>query len=132
MKRLAGIVLALVILVAALSSHGKTGSSTSTSAGPAAPSAAVPPTRPPGKPVAAHVHYTACDQNISAGPRTTCGFAANVFRAFAAKVSSEGSEPREYIVQAASPATGKTYAMSCRTREVSNAGRRNAINHGPR
>jgi hypothetical protein len=115
MKRLAGIVLALVILVAALSSHGKTSNSTTTSAGPVTPSTAAPPTRPTNKPAAAHVQYAACDQNISAGPRTTCGFAANVFRAFAAKVSSEGSEPAEYIIQAASPATGKTYAMSCRT-----------------
>jgi Protein of unknown function (DUF3761) len=113
MKRLMGIVLALVILVGALSSHGKT--SSPTSAGSTTPSLPVPQAAAPSKSAAAHVQYKACDQNISAGSATTCGFADNVFRGFARKVSSEGASPANYTVSAASPTTGKTYSMSCLT-----------------
>jgi hypothetical protein len=62
--------------------------------------------------VAPHIHYTACDQNISVGPHTTCGFADNVFRAFAQE-AAQGSE--EASVTATSPATRKTYTVRCGT-----------------
>jgi hypothetical protein len=35
------------------------------------------------------VDYSRCDQNISVGPATTCGFADNVFWAFASNVNNE-------------------------------------------
>ena len=112
MKRLLVIGVLLAILVGALSSHGKNSTHTTAANEPLTPT--TPAVAQPAH-HAARVRYTKCDQNISAGPHTTCGFADNVFRAFARQVSNEGSEPADYAVQATSPATGKTYRMSCRT-----------------
>jgi hypothetical protein len=114
MKRLLVLGILLAILMGSLSSCS--GSSTSTtdaaSSEPATATASAP--TPPARP-SLHVSYTRCDQNISAGSHTTCGFADNVFRAFAHQVSSEGAEPANYTVQAVSPDTGKTYSMACHT-----------------
>lgn len=116
MKRLLGIALLLAVLIGALSSHAKSGPATTTASNEPAP-AATSATRTEPKRQSAHQSYTRCDQNISAGPHTTCGFADNVFRAFAREVSNAGSSPANYTVQATSPVTGKTYSMSCRTPE---------------
>jgi hypothetical protein len=114
MKRLLGIGLLLAIVIAALSSHGKSGPSTTAASKETAPAVASTTQARPAT-HAVHASYTRCDQNISAGPHTTCGFADNVFRAFARQVSNEGSDPANYAVQATSPATGHTYSMACRT-----------------
>lgn len=53
----------------------------------------------------------ACDQNISAASGTTCEFAANTFKAYAAAVQS-GSDA-SLSVSAYSPAAGKTISMYC-------------------
>jgi hypothetical protein len=110
MKRLAVILFVLIALVSALSSHGNSHKADNASTG-STPSVAAPTTPAPHH-TGAHVHYTACDQNISAGPHTTCGFADNVFRAFAHE-AAQGSE--EGSVTATSPATGKAYMVRCGT-----------------
>jgi hypothetical protein len=113
MKRLVGLAVAVAILIAALSSHGKSTTSTVASSEPATslPTTAARPAphprhRPPGG------HYKPCDQNISVGPDTTCAFADNVFRAFASEAEN-GSE--EATVTADSPVTHKSYVMACHT-----------------
>lgn len=112
MKRLLGIVVVLALIVGALSSHSK--SSTPTPAASSAPAATTSSSEQ--APVKAAATYTRCDQNISAGPHTTCGFADNVFRAFARDVSGESSdEASDDSVRATSPATRRTYSMVCRT-----------------
>jgi hypothetical protein len=112
MKRLLVAIVLGAILIGALGSHGKSSSPMVGSSEPAASptTSAVAPTARPAAPRDKH-----CDQNISAGAHTTCGFAANVFRAFARKVSDEGSEPADYAIEATSSATGKTYSMECST-----------------
>lgn len=55
----------------------------------------------------------ACDQNISAGPTTSCDFAANVFRAYAAKTQAGSAE--DTTVTASSSRTGRSYVMDCGT-----------------
>ena len=111
MKRRLGIGILLVIACGALSScsDGVTTTSASNESASAQTVSTIPQRH------AARVSYTRCDQNISAGPHTTCGFADNVFRAFAREVSREGSEPADYSVEASSPVTGHTYSMSCST-----------------
>jgi len=113
MKRLLGAGILLATVCGLLSSCSN--SATTTSASSESASAQAASTGP--RHHAARVSYTRCDQNISAGPRTTCGFADNVFRAFAREVSRGGSEPADYSVEASSPATGHTYSMSCSTLE---------------
>jgi hypothetical protein len=115
MKRLLVLGVLLAILIGALGSHGKHSTSTTvaTSGEPAPAVRAATPK--PHRHHAPQVHYSRCDQNISVGPATTCGFANNVFRAFASNVSNERGSPRNATVQATSPATGKTYSMFCRT-----------------
>src|SRR5271166_3249144 len=100
MKRLFGLGLLLAVLIGALASHGR--SSNSTSTGSASPAALTPATTTPAppKPPTPHVNYTSCDQHISVGPATTCGFAANVFRAYAAQVAREGSDSGDITVTA--------------------------------
>lgn len=110
MKRLVVIALALFLVTGALGSCGSGRNAGNASTG-STPSVEVPTTPVPHHAVA-HVHYTACDQNISAGPHTTCGFADNVFRAFAHE-AVQGSE--EASVTATSPATGKAYTVRCGT-----------------
>jgi hypothetical protein len=105
----------LAILIGALSSHSSNRTSTTVATTseptPTAPAATPKRARHP----AGHAHYSRCDQNISVGPATTCGFANNVFRAYAAQAPSEGSSPGDLTVHAASTATGKSYSMLCRT-----------------
>jgi hypothetical protein len=115
MKRLLLLGVLLAILIGALGSHSKQSTSTTvaTTAEPAPALGAAARNAP--RRHAAHVHYSRCDQNISVGPATTCGFANNVFRAFASNVSNEGSSPGNSTVRATSPATGRTYSVSCRT-----------------
>ncbi|HWG08500.1 MAG TPA: DUF3761 domain-containing protein [Solirubrobacteraceae bacterium] len=111
MKRLLGLVVALALIIGALSSHSK--SSTPTTAASSTPEAAATSTEPTSvQPVAS---YTRCDQNISAAPHTTCGFANNVFRAFARDVSGGESDAADHEVEAQSPATGHTPSVQCRT-----------------
>jgi hypothetical protein len=116
MKRLVGFGVLLAILVGALSSHSKTAhQSTTTAVGE--PTAQAPASQAT-TPTRHHVNdlaYTRCDQNISAGPHTTCGFADNVFRAFAHDVSDEDGASADYTVDARSPATNRDYSMSCHT-----------------
>ena len=108
MRRLAGILFMLIVLVGAISSHGGSHKAASTSS---TPSAAVPP-QPSSHHAVPQVHYRACDQNIDVGPHTTCGFADNVFRAFAHE-AAQGEE--EASVIASSPATGGAYTVRCAT-----------------
>jgi hypothetical protein len=110
MKRLAVIVLALILVIGALSSHGSSRNANNASTG-STPTVA-DPTAPAPHHAVTHIHYTACDQNISAGPHTTCGFADNVFRAFA-REAGQGSE--QASVSATSPATGRAYVVRCAT-----------------
>jgi hypothetical protein len=110
MRRLAAIAFVLLLVTGGLSACGSSRNANSASAG-STPSVATPTTPVPHHAVA-HVHYTACDQNISAGPHTTCGFADKVFRAFAHE-AVHGSE--EASVTATSPATGKVYTVRCAT-----------------
>jgi uncharacterized protein (DUF2147 family) len=110
MKRLFVLGVLVAIVIATVSSH--TNANTTTSAA-SEPVATVPVAGKPKHHASPHVRYTSCDQNISVGPATTCGFADNVFRAYARRINSEGAG--EYTVEASSPATGKTYAMSCHT-----------------
>lgn len=110
MKRLGVIALALFLVIGALSSCGSSRNANNASTH-SAPTVATPTTPVPHRAVA-HVHYTACDQNISAGPHVTCGFADKVFRAFAHE-AVHGSE--EASVTATSPATGKAYTVRCGT-----------------
>lgn len=114
MRRLAAIVFGLILVIGALTSCGSSNKANDTSP---APAPTVPaPSAPALHRVAPQIHYTACDKNISVGPHTTCGFADNVFRAFA-KQAVQGYE--EASVTASSPTTRKTYVMHCRTvREV--------------
>jgi Protein of unknown function (DUF3761) len=112
MKRLLGIVVVLALIIGALSSHGK--SSTSTPAASSTPATSTASSEP--TPVRPAATFTRCDQNISAGPHATCGFADNVFRAFAHDVAGESNEEASTAgVRATSPATGKAYSMECRT-----------------
>ncbi|HEX4437703.1 MAG TPA: DUF3761 domain-containing protein [Solirubrobacteraceae bacterium] len=116
MKRLVGLGVLLVVVIGAISSDGKTSTSTTSAAiGETTPAATVPATTPMHH--SPHVKYTSCDQNISVGPATTCGFADNVFRAFARDIKSEGGEAFDHTIEASSEATGRTYTMVCRTRE---------------
>ncbi|MGC2373606.1 MAG: DUF3761 domain-containing protein [Solirubrobacteraceae bacterium] len=110
MKRLAVILFTLIALVGVLSSHGN--SHKADNASPGSTTAVAGPTKSAPHHAVTHVHYTACDQNISAGPNTTCGFADNVFRAFAHE-AAHGSQ--EASVTATSPATAKAYTVRCAT-----------------
>jgi Protein of unknown function (DUF3761) len=109
MKRLGAILLGLILAIGALGCDG--GSQKTNQASSGTPTGAVP-----SAPVQHHtvrqIHYTACDKNISVGPHTTCGFADNVFRAFA-REAAQGAE--EASVTATSPTTRKAYAVRCRT-----------------
>jgi serine/threonine protein kinase len=72
------------------------------------PTSSIPtPTSSPG-------NLTACDQNISAGPYTSCPFAENVFQAYAADYQTNG-EQSSNIVTATSPVTHQSYNMACAT-----------------
>jgi Protein of unknown function (DUF3761) len=118
-KRAIGVVVVLALLIGALSSHGKSSTSTSTSGATRAQAAtgslaSHAPDRA-SRASSTRTSYTHCDQNISVGAHTTCGFADNVFRAFAALIDREDTALTDYTVEATSPATGKTYSMSCRT-----------------
>ena len=52
----------------------------------------------------------ACDRNISADTGTTCSLADNAFKAYAAAIKSGGNDQ---TVQATSPASGRTYSLTC-------------------
>jgi hypothetical protein len=54
---------------------------------------------------------TQCDQNISAGPHTSCPFAENVFRSVAAGYQENGQIPTN--ITAKSPTTRTTYSLGC-------------------
>jgi hypothetical protein len=118
MKRLLLLGVLLAILIGAVGSHGSHGTSTTVATTSEPTPTAVAPAPKPARHHAGNPHYTRCDQNIAVGPATTCGFADNVFRAFASRITTEGSSPANYTVQAASTATGKTYSMSCRTHDA--------------
>lgn len=108
MRRLAGVIFILVVLVSAIGSHGSSHKAAATNSTPSVSA----PSSPAPRHVVAHVHYTACDQNISAGSHTSCGFADNVFRAFAHEAAL-GEE--EATVTATSPVTGRAYTVRCGT-----------------
>jgi hypothetical protein len=55
---------------------------------------------------------TRCDQNISAGPGTTCGFADDAFRKYA-EALQDGDDSSSVAVRATSPATGAIYDVEC-------------------
>jgi hypothetical protein len=117
MKRLLGLVVLLAIMIGAITSHSKTSTTTTSAATQEPAPAAAAPATTSAHHRAAHVKYTSCDQNISVGPATTCGFADNVFRAFAQDING-GEGASDHTVQASSQATGKTYTMVCRTQEA--------------
>jgi TIR domain len=81
---------------------GPTSSSTSSasSSTPSLPS-------PPG-------NLSSCDQNVSAGPYTSCPFAENVFEAYAKDYQSNGKQSSD-TVNVYSPVTNKSYNMACVT-----------------
>ncbi len=87
------------------SGPGTAPSSSGSAARPSAATASVP--SPSGA-------LTACDQNISAGPGTSCPFAENVFKAYASDYRANG-EQTSVQVQASSPVTGTQYQMTCVT-----------------
>jgi serine/threonine-protein kinase len=116
-KRLAALVFVLVLVVVALVSAGKNRTSTTINSSP-------PPRitmRAPSSDTQAGVSLTHCDQNITVGPHTSCGFADNVFKAYAAALHAAPRTPANYSFQASSPATGKSYALSCSASEGSNS-----------
>jgi hypothetical protein len=55
---------------------------------------------------------TACDQNISVGPNTTCPFAENVFLAYWHSWKAHGAQP-ESRIQAFSPKRGIDFLLTC-------------------
>lgn len=55
---------------------------------------------------------TACDQNISVNSVTSCPFAENVFKAYWQNYKANGVQGSA-VVSAYSPATNKTYTMTC-------------------
>lgn len=61
---------------------------------------------------AAPSSLTSCDQNIKAAPNTTCGFADNVFKRYADLLQG-GDDSDSVELRASSPATGKTYSVTC-------------------
>jgi hypothetical protein len=65
-------------------------------------------------PSAPAVGMHACDQNISANQYTSCPFAANVFKAYAADYKANGVQSSD-TVTAFSPVTNQSYAMTCVT-----------------
>jgi serine/threonine protein kinase len=62
-----------------------------------------PPTSPPTGLPTAPGNLTACDQNISAGPDTSCPFAENVFVAYAADYEANGEQPEDTRQQPRNP-----------------------------
>jgi len=101
------VIAALVAAVAAVAGCGEQQTTTTTAASaPEAP----PPTTTSSRPT--NESFTHCDQNITVGPHTSCGFADNVFKAYAAALSAGASSGPE-SVEASSPATGKTYSLTC-------------------
>jgi hypothetical protein len=54
-----------------------------------------------------------CDPNITAGQHTSCGFAESTFVAFVDALQAN-PDRHSYATTAKSPATGRSYAMSCR------------------
>jgi hypothetical protein len=116
-KRLAALVLVLVLLVVALASAGKGRTSTTINSSPPPPTT----TRAPSSDAHAGVSLTHCDQNITVGPHTSCGFADNVFKAYAEALHAGPRTPANYSFHASSPATGKSYAVSCRASVGSNS-----------
>jgi Protein of unknown function (DUF3761) len=106
MRRLAATLVGLVLIAALASCGGSNDASTGSTSATATTTNAAP------RQAVTPVRYTTCDQNISAGRHTSCGFADNVFRAFAEE-AAQGSE--EATVTAMSPATGKAYTVRCRT-----------------
>jgi hypothetical protein len=113
MKRLAFIAVVLVIVIAVLASGSKHNTTTTTNEAP-----------PPSTPATTSTHAghathlpgasVRCDQNISVNSHTTCGFADNVFRAYASTLHSSTTGGIDHDVEATSPATGQTYTVKCR------------------
>jgi len=59
---------------------------------------------------------TRCDQNIRAGPQTTCGFADAVFIEYA-RLLQAGETQETVSLRAKSPATGQRYSVTCQVTE---------------
>jgi hypothetical protein len=110
MKRLVVGGVLLLILIGALTNGSKHSTQSSTATTPLSPPAAAPSPRPSQRPAGAPV--THCDQNIAVGPHTSCGFANNVFEAYA-QVLTSGATSAPESVAATSPSTGKTYSLNC-------------------
>jgi tRNA A-37 threonylcarbamoyl transferase component Bud32 len=71
-----------------------------------------PTPAPTPTPTPTPTNLTACDQNISAGPGTTCPFASNVFVAYYHDYQANGEQSSNTIT-ASSPATHQSYVMNC-------------------
>lgn len=69
---------------------------------------------PSGGSGAQPTNLSACDPNISVGQGTTCPFAENVFRSYAADYKANGQQSSN-TVSADSPVTHRSYTMSCTT-----------------
>ena len=67
---------------------------------------------PAGQSAAATTSLTECDQNISAGARTTCGFADEVFKEYA-RILQAGNDASTTTLEATSPANGQSYSVTC-------------------
>jgi hypothetical protein len=114
MKRLIVIAVVLVIVIAALASgskHNTTTTTTNEAPPPSTTSTTSTPAAHAARLPAATIH---CDQNISVNSHTTCGFADNVFRAYASTLHSSTTGGIDHDVEATSPATGQTYTVKCR------------------
>jgi hypothetical protein len=101
------VVLASVTLIAGCGST----TTQNTPAPPASASTAAAPKSVASPPTHA---LKACDPNISANGSTSCPFAENVFRAYAADYKTNGPS-QDVGVQATSPVTGRSYTMRCQT-----------------
>jgi len=107
-----------VVIVLAAASGSKHQHQTTTASTPLPREAS----RSPAHSQATHARATAltrCDQNISVSSHATCGFAANVFRAYVDALNAEPGGLHNHSVEATSSITGKTYSMNC---SVSGAG----------
>jgi hypothetical protein len=114
MKRLIIGVVLLAVVIGAASSGSKHKATTSVSA--SVPEATPPTTTAsPSQPTSTRSHavMTHCDQNISVNAHATCGFADNVFRAYAQALHASGTQALAFAVEATSPVTGRSYTMSC-------------------
>jgi serine/threonine protein kinase len=85
--------------------------------GPTSGQPVTPETSSTASPIVPPGNLRACDQNISAGPVTSCSFAENVFVAYYDDYKANGVQSTNAI-EASSPVTHQSYTMDCSTDDV--------------